>query len=124
MPLISTGKPAKNKYHQTLKILQANVRRSGIENDLSLAPAFEKKIDLVLIQEPWISEDLDRKLSKKHNAHQTFAPKDVGSNRPRVITYARRRRRNIRLEKRQELLEATDCKPDILVLELDIEPNQ
>lgn len=79
MPHTSTGKPAKGKHHQALKILQANVGRSGAANDLALALAFEKKIDLVLIQEPWIGEDLDRKLFKKHNAYRAFAPEDVWS---------------------------------------------
>ena len=120
----SNGKSAKNKHHQTLKILRENVGRSGVANDLALALAFEKKIDLVLIQESWIREDLDRKLSKKHNAYQAFVQEDVWSNRLRIITYVWQRRLGIKLEKKQELLEATDCKPDILVLKLDIGPNQ
>ena len=124
MPHTCNGKPTQNKHHQTLRILQINVGRSGIANNLALTMAFEKKIDLFLIQEPLIGEDLDRKLSKKHNAYQAFAAEDILSNRPRVITYARQKRLGIKLEKRQEFLEATDCKPDILVLELDIGPNQ
>ena len=49
-----------------LKILQVNVERGGAANDLVLQYAFEKKYDLVLIQEPWIGKDLDRRISKKH----------------------------------------------------------
>lgn len=46
------------------------------------------------------------------------------SDHPRVITYAHRTFIGRKVEKRQELLGAAGCTPDILVLELDIGPKQ
>lgn len=50
-------------------MLQVNIGSSGIVSNLELVLAFEKKIDLVLIQKPWIKKDLDGKLFKKYNAY-------------------------------------------------------
>ena len=44
--------------------MQANVGRGGAANDLALALAFEKDIDILLLQEPWIGADLGRQMSK------------------------------------------------------------
>lgn len=65
-----------------LKILQVNVGRGGVANDLALQYVFEKECDLVLIQEPWIGKDLDRQISKKHIRFQVYPPKNQWSDRP------------------------------------------
>ena len=57
--------------------MQANIGRSGLPNDLALAMAFKQQIDMVLIQEPWVGANLDRKMMKKHNAYQTYIKKKV-----------------------------------------------
>ena len=54
----------------------ADVGRGGAANNLALQYAFEKECDLILIQEPWIGKDLDRRISKKHIGFQAYAPED------------------------------------------------
>lgn len=100
-----------------LKILQVNVGRSGIANDLALQYAYQHAFDLLLIQEPWIGSDLERQMSKKHIAFQAHVPEENWTERPRVITYVQRNLAEFMIEKRQDLLTAN---PDILVLELNM----
>lgn len=49
--------------------MQVNVEKGGPANNLTLALAFEEKIDILLIQKPWINTDLDQRLSKKHGGY-------------------------------------------------------
>lgn len=56
--------------------MQANAGRGGAANDLALALAFEKDIDILFLQEPWIGADLGRQISKKHIAYQAYAPQE------------------------------------------------
>lgn len=98
-----------------LKILQVNVGRGGAANDLALLYAFEKECDLVLIQEPWIRKDLDRRISKKYIGFEAYAPEDQWSDRPQVLTYVKRNLQSIQVEKRQEFLV---CSLDSLVIKL------
>lgn len=76
MPQTHQLKHAHKKKKPLLKILQVDVGRGGAANDLALQYAFEKKCDLVLIQEPWIGKDLDRQISKKHVGFQAYVPED------------------------------------------------
>ena len=115
MPQTHRPKQAHKKRKTLLKILQVNVGRGGVANDLALQYAFVKECDLVLIQEPWIGKDLDRRISKKHIGFQAYAPEDQWSDRPRVLTYVKRNLQGIQIEKRQDLLM---CSPDSLVMEL------
>lgn len=71
-----------------LKIMQVNVGRGDVANDLALQHAFGNQCNFLLVQEPWIGTNLDRQLSKRHNAYQAYAPKEVLTDRPRVIIYA------------------------------------
>ena len=77
------------KCSKTLQIIQINLGRGGPVNDLALALTFQKKIDILLIQEPWSGADLKRRLSKKYNSYQTYALEEEWKERPRVITYVR-----------------------------------
>lgn len=98
--------------------MQVNVGRGGPANDLALALAFQEKIDMLLIQEPWIGTDLERRLSKKHNSYQAYAPEEEWKERPRVITYVRRNSSFVYTYKRQDMLGA-DGSPDVLVMEIE-----
>lgn len=87
MPLHYHNHQAPQKKGKTLRIMQMNVGRGGPANDLALALAYEKEVDILLIQEPWIRADLERKLSKRHKSYQDYAPGEEWKERPRVITY-------------------------------------
>ncbi len=54
--------------------------------------AFEQQMDMVLIQELWVGAELNRKMTKKRNIYQAYAPEEEWTERPRVLTYARRKR--------------------------------
>lgn len=56
--------------------MQANVGRSGPATDLALTMVFAQQMDMVLIQEPWVGADLNRKMTKKNNAYQAYAPEE------------------------------------------------
>lgn len=74
---------------QTLQVMQINVGRREPANNLALAIAFEKNIDILLIQEPWIGADLERKLAKRHKGYLAYAPGEDWKERPRVINFIR-----------------------------------
>ena len=76
MPQNHHPKHTHKRRKTLLKILQVNVGRGGTAHDLALQYAFEKECDLVLIQEPWIEKDLDRRISKKHTGFQAYASED------------------------------------------------
>ena len=72
--------------------MQANVGRGGANHDLALTLAFKDNCDMLLIQEPWIYADLDRRSTKTHPGFETFSPLTTWTNRPRVMTYVRKGR--------------------------------
>ena len=75
-----------------LKVLQINVNRSSATTESCLQLAIEKKIDLLLIQEPWIiSKELDFIDARSiiHSSFYSFLPKPSGL-RPRVLIYSSR----------------------------------
>lgn len=57
-------------------------------------------------------------MTKKRNANQAYAPEEEWTERPRVLTYARRKQWPYRLEKRQNCVPSREIIPEILVLEL------
>lgn len=61
---------------KTLQIMQVNIGKGGLVNDLALALASEEEVDILLIQEPWIGADLERRLSKRHRSYQAYAPEE------------------------------------------------
>lgn len=67
-------KPGKNI--KQLTVMKVNIRRGGSANDLALALEYERDIDVIMIQEPWISHELDRKICKKYKEYQAYAPKN------------------------------------------------
>ncbi len=102
--------------------MQVNVGRGGAATDLALLHAFENHSDLLMVQEPWIDADLDRRLSKKHNEYQAYRLEEVLTDRPGVITYIRRHQNAFCIEKRQDLLR-NNCL-DILTIEVKVGDRQ
>lgn len=93
---------------KTLRIMQTNIVRGGLANDLALALAFEDEIDIFLIQNSWIGVDLEKKLFKKYRGHQAYAPKKEWKKRPRVIMYIRRQNLLRPIKKEQNLFYITN----------------
>ena len=82
------------KRHQTatrpLSLIQINVGRGGGAHELALALAHEERIDIVLIQEPYIYHERERRITKRHPSYECFTPLDDWYTRPRVLTYIRK----------------------------------
>ena len=79
-----------HKARRPLRLLQINVRKSGTSHELALATAFMERVDIVLIQEPYIYSDPQRRITKRHPAYECFTPIDNWSTQPRVLTYLRK----------------------------------
>lgn len=75
---------------ETIKILSLNVGRSSSAQEIALQLSFEKGIDILLVQEPYIYKDLSRKLTRKHQSFECFSPVDDWRVRPRVLSYTRK----------------------------------
>ena len=73
-----------------LRLLQINVGRGGSPHDLALALAQEEHIDVLLVQEPYIFHERDRRITKRHPSFECFTPTDNWTSRPRVLTYLRK----------------------------------
>lgn len=79
-----------SKAKPPLKLLQINVGKGGTNHESALTRAFEEKIDILLIQEPYLFSDLQRRITKRHPSYECFSPTDDWSIRPRVLTYLRK----------------------------------
>ena len=73
-----------------LKILSVNVGRSSVANELALQIAFQTRAVLLLVQEPYVSRDFNRRITRKHPSFECFTPVENWSVRPRVLTYSRK----------------------------------
>lgn len=73
-----------------IKIISINVGRSSTAHEIALETAFKTKIDFVLVQEPCISQDLSKKITRNHPSFECFTPTDDWTQRPRVLTYSRK----------------------------------
>lgn len=73
-----------------LRLLQINVGRGEHTQELALATAFQEKIDILLVQEPYIFRELPRQITRRHPSYECFSPTDNWSQRPRVLTYLRK----------------------------------
>ncbi|POS81998.1 hypothetical protein EPUL_005489, partial [Erysiphe pulchra] len=65
--------------------MQVNVRRSPSAHDLALVTAQENKVDILLVQEPWVFTDLSLRRSKTHPNFDAFSPLTFWHARPRVL---------------------------------------
>ena len=71
-----------------IKILSVNVGRSSNAQQIALQNAFDSRIDLLLIQEPYVSFDTARRITCRHPSFECYSPVNDWTVRPRVITYA------------------------------------
>src|ERR1700759_2685740 len=99
-----------------LTLLQVNVGKNDTSHEIALDHAHTDKVDILLIQEPYIYKELPRRITKWHPSYECFTPTDDWtSGKPRVLTYVRKR---AGLQTSQVRLLADDCPalPDILFL--------
>lgn len=80
----------KRAQQKTLRIFQANVGRGQANHDLALALARADNIDIILLQEPWVLRNSEKRITKFHHDFDVFSPTDSWVNRPRVLTYVRK----------------------------------
>lgn len=73
-----------------LRLLQINVGKGSSNHELALSISYEQKIDIIMIQEPYIYSGTERRITKRHPAYECFTPVDIWSNQPRVLTYVRK----------------------------------
>lgn len=80
----------KNKA-RPINILSLNVVKGSTNHEIALNEAHLSLIDIILIQDLYISNDRSRRITKKHPNYEVFSPiDDWTSIRPRVITYVRK----------------------------------
>ncbi len=74
-----------------MAISQANTGRGRANHLLALQLAFENRIDVVCIQEPWIHRDYERRFTCSHPGYETHIALDSWeTTRPRTATYVRK----------------------------------
>ncbi len=76
--------------HHIISILSVNVGRSSAAQQIALQTAHTSRTDFLLIQEPYISKNTERKITCRHSSYECYAPVDDWSTRPRVLTYSRK----------------------------------
>jgi hypothetical protein len=99
-----------------LTLLQINVGRGASAHEIALEQAFTEKIDVLLVQEPYVFTDLSRRITKRHPSYECFTPIDSWTpRRPRVLTYVRKGA-GLRTSQTRPLPEDSPALPDILFL--------
>ncbi|KAE8225971.1 hypothetical protein CF326_g7778 [Tilletia indica] len=99
-----------------VRLLQANVGRSGPRTDALLRRADEEHIDIVLVQEPGGYWAPGKECSRTSKSYQALLPNEGSGTRPRVVTYVRKTGLQWTTSLRQDLLpEPSD---DVLILSL------
>ncbi|KAH6691832.1 hypothetical protein BKA61DRAFT_499943, partial [Leptodontidium sp. MPI-SDFR-AT-0119] len=58
--------------------------------ELTLSIVFNSSIDILLVQEPRIFSELNKRIIKKYPSFKYFSPVNTFENTPRVMTYVRR----------------------------------
>ena len=79
-----------HRARRPLRLLQINVRKSHTPHELALATAYAERVDILLIQEPYIHSELQRRITKRHPAFECFSPTDSWTVPPRTLTYVRK----------------------------------
>ena len=71
-----------------LTLLQINIGKGGLLYEIALSYAFSEKIDLLLVQEPYIYKDYPCCITKRYPSFKCFTPIDDWTSRqPRVLIY-------------------------------------
>ena len=87
---------------QPLIVLQINVSKGSIQQEIALSHAYAEKADILLVQEPYIYRDYTRRITTRHPAYECLSPSDNWTaGKPRVLTYIRKQAR----------LQATQLRP-------------
>lgn len=73
-----------------IRIISVNVGRSSSAHQIALQTAYTTNIDILLVQEPYISRFTERRITCNHPSFECFTPLDDWSIRPRVLTYTRK----------------------------------
>ena len=107
-----------------LTILQINVDKGGPQHEIALSTAYDEQTDVVLIQEPYISRDFPRRITKRHPSFNCFTPIDDWTNsQPRVLTYVRKGAGLRTTQIRPDTLDQSAL-PDILFLQIQAPSGQ
>jgi hypothetical protein len=79
---------------ETLSILQLNVGRAATSYEIALFQAYSNDIDIILIQEPYIFNNLTRKITKKHPSYECFTPTNSWeiSSQSQVLIYVQKKK--------------------------------
>ena len=106
----------------SIRVLQVNLNRSPQATESALQTAVELKVDLIIIQEPWIifnKDQLDFRNTKSilHSAYMQILPADL-TLRPRTLVYVART-----FQPTVNLAKESPLDPDLLVIDI-IEGNQ
>jgi hypothetical protein len=79
---------------QPLIVLQINVGKGSIQQEIALSYAYAEKADILLVQEPYIYRDYTRRITTRHPAYECLSPLDDWTARqPCVLTYIRKQAR-------------------------------
>jgi hypothetical protein len=79
---------------QPLIVLQINVGKGSIQQEIALAYAYAEKADILLVQEPYIYKDYTRRITTRHPAYECFSLTDNWTaGQLRVLTYIRKQAR-------------------------------
>ena len=107
-----------------ISILQINVNKGAIQHEIALSTAYNEQIDVVLIQEPYISRDLPRRITKRHPSFNCFTPIDDWTNsQPRVLIYIRKSAGLRTTQIRPDTLDQAAL-PDLLFLQIQAPSSQ
>lgn len=106
-----------------LSILSINVGKCSSSHELALSTAFDSSVDVLMVQEPRLFSELNRRITKKHPSFECFSPVDTFENTPRVMTYVRR---GVGLRATQERLlpQEDEAANDLLFLTIRTSTNQ
>ena len=91
--------------------------RGGEAHEIALALGHEQKFDVILIQEPYIFRERQRRITKRHPAYECFTSMDDWSTRPRVLTYLRKGK-GYKAEQARPLQRKDPAQRDLLFLNI------
>jgi hypothetical protein len=107
----------------SLSILSINVGKGTSSHELALSTAFNSSTDVLLVQEPRIFSDLDRRITKTHPSFECFSPVDTFDHTPRVMTYVRKGV-GLRATQIRPLSQNDEIANDLLFLTIQTPTNQ
>jgi endonuclease/exonuclease/phosphatase (EEP) superfamily protein YafD len=102
----------------SLRVLQVNLNRSAPATESALQIAIELKIDLIIVQEPWVplnTQDYARARSTLHSSFTQILPfgHPQGYFRPRTLAYVSKSFKPL-----VTIASSSPCDPDLLVIDV------